>query len=135
MLEAPYILLAEDNDDDTFFAERCFAASGQKFELKRCVNGTHVVRALESCGSELPRAVILDLKMPLMDGFEALQWIRQRPAYQTLPVIVLSSSGLPEDQERARALGATEYLVKPNSLSDLERLLKNLAARLAEVSH
>ena len=132
MLGARYILLAEDSEDDTFFARRCFAASGATFELRRCADGTQLVHTLQQCGSEPPRAVILDLKMPLMNGFEALQWIRQQPAFQTLPVIVLSSSSLPEDQERARALGATEYLVKPHSLTDLQKLLADLATRLAQ---
>ena len=131
MLGAPYILLAEDSDDDTFFAQRCFAAAGQPFELRRFNNGDHLVHALRSCGADLPSAVILDLKMPLMDGFETLAWIRQQPAFGALPVIILSSSSIEEDRERARKLGATEYLVKPNSLSDLEKLLKALAMRIA----
>src|SRR5688572_2460986 len=131
MLEAPYILLAEDSDDDTFFAHRCFAAADQPFELRRCNNGDHLVHALQSCGADLPSAVILDLKMPLMDGFETLEWIRRQPAYNTLPVIILSSSPLAEDQERARVLGATEYLVKPNTLGELEKVIKDLAMRIA----
>jgi CheY-like chemotaxis protein len=130
MLKAPCILLAEDSDDETFFAERCFAASGIDFELRRATDGNQLVRALEACGTELPRAIILDLKMPLMNGFETLEWIRQRPAYRTLPVIILSSSAMAEDQDRARSLGATEYLVKPHSLLELEKLLKDLAMRL-----
>jgi CheY-like chemotaxis protein len=131
MLEAPYILLAEDSDDDSFFAQRCLAASGQLFKLRRCSNGNDLIHELQSCGIDLPAAVILDLKMPLMDGFETLDWIRRQAAYAALPVIILSSSALAEDQERARALGASEYLVKPGSLADLERLLKDLAARIA----
>ena len=131
MLGASYILLAEDSDDDTFFARRCFAAAGQPFELRRCANGDDLVHTLQSCGADLPTAVILDLKMPLMDGFEALEWIRREPAYQSLPVIILSSSPLAEDQERARVLGASEYLVKPNTLLELEKVLKELAVRIA----
>lgn len=134
MLEALSILLADDSDDDAFFTQRCFAVSGHPFEIRRCSNGTELVRALESCGPELPRAVILDLKMPLMDGFETLQWIRRQPALLALPVVILSSSGLQEDQDRARALGATEYLVKPTSLAQLERMIKDLLARLSRPS-
>ena len=130
MLKAPYILLAEDSDDDTFFARRCFAASGITFDLQRCADGKELVATLERCGSAPPCAVILDLKMPLMDGFETLQWIRQQPAYQKLPVVILSSSGLAQDRNRARELGASEYLVKPNTLAELERVLKELAERL-----
>ncbi len=131
MLEAPYILLAEDSDDDNYFAQRCFAASDIRFELRRCTDGSDVVRHLESCGSDLPRAIILDLKMPLMDGFETLEWIRRHAACRSMTVVILSSSGLAEDRERARLLGASEYLVKPHSLGDLEKMLKDLAMRLA----
>src|SRR5688572_31076372 len=134
MLEAPLILLADDSDDDAFFARRCFAISGHPFEIRRCSNGTELIRALESCGPNLPRAVILDLKMPLMNGFETLQWIRRQPSLLTLPVIILSSSSLQEDQDRARALGATEYLVKPTSLAQLERMIKDLLSRLSQPS-
>ena len=134
MLEALYILLADDSDDDAFFAQRCFAAAGQAFEIRRCSNGAELIRALESCGSDLPRAVVLDLKMPFMDGFETLQWIRGQPSLRTLPVVVLSSSSLQEDQDRARALGASEYLVKPSTLHQLERMIKDLLSRLSQSS-
>ena len=134
MLEALYILLADDSDDDAFFAQRCVAAAGQAFEIRRCSNGAELIHALASCGADLPRAVILDLKMPLMDGFETLQWIRRQPTFRSLPVVVLSSSSLQEDQDRARSLGANEYLVKPSSLHQLERMIKDLLTRLSQLS-
>jgi CheY-like chemotaxis protein len=130
MLKAPYILLAEDSDDDTFFARRCLAAAGIHIELKRCSDGLEVCDALKSCGEDLPLAVVLDLKMPLMDGFETLQWIREQPAFRHLPVIILSSSDMQQDVARAKKLGCTEYLVKPHSLTELERLLKAMIERL-----
>jgi CheY-like chemotaxis protein len=130
MLEAPYILLAEDNDDDTYFARRCFAAAGIQLELKRCSNGVEITTELKGCGAHLPLAVMLDLKMPFMDGFDTLKWIREQPALAHLPVVILSSSGLEEDRKRAKALGCSEFLVKPSSLGDLELLLKKLVERL-----
>lgn len=130
MLEAPYILLAEDSDDDTFFARRCLAAAGISLNLKRCSNGVEILTELKNCGSHLPLAVILDLKMPLMDGFDTLKWIREQPAFAHLPVVIFSSSGLDEDRNRAAALGCTEFLVKPSSLADLEKTLKELVERL-----
>ena len=130
MLEAPYILLAEDSDDDTYFARRCFAAAGIQLELKRCSNGVEVTTELKNCGKHLPLAVMLDLKMPLMDGFDTLKWIREQPSLAHLQVVIFSSSGLDEDRKRARALGCNEFLVKPTSLADLEKLLKDLVERL-----
>ena len=130
MLEVPYILLADDSDDDTFFAHRCFAAAGTQIELKRSRNGLALISELQKSPSHLPLAIILDIKMPLMDGFDTLKWIRGQSSYSHLPVIILSSSDMEEDRFRAHQLGCSEFLVKPTQLSDLETLLKNLIERL-----
>jgi CheY-like chemotaxis protein len=130
MLEAPYILLAEDNDDDTFFARRCLAASGVQIELRRCADGLQLCDTLKKCDDDLPLGIVLDLKMPLMDGFETLKWIREQPAFGHLPVVILSSSDMPQDRARAEKLGCTEYLVKPFELANFEQLLKGLVERL-----
>ncbi|MGZ8901864.1 MAG: response regulator, partial [Limisphaerales bacterium] len=124
MVQEPYILLAEDSDDDTYFTKRCFAGAGISLKLKRCVNGVEVLSELKDCGPHLPLAVLLDLKMPLMDGFDTLKWIREQPAFAHLPVVIFSSSGLDEDRNRAMALGCTEFLVKPTSLANLAKMLK-----------
>jgi CheY-like chemotaxis protein len=130
MLKARYILLGEDSEDDTFFARRCFTEAGIPFELERCWNGVELCAHLERCGDDLPVAVLLDLKMPLMDGFETLKWIREHPRFSHLPVIILSSSGMFEDRERAQKLQCTEYLVKPNTLAELAVILNQLSQRL-----
>lgn len=130
MLEARYILLGEDSEEDTFFARRCFTEANIPLRLERCWNGVELCAYLERCGNELPIAVLLDLKMPLMDGFETLKWIREHPKFSHLPVIILSSSGMVEDRERAKKLKCTEYLVKPNTLAELTTVLTDLAHRL-----
>lgn len=132
MLGAPFILLAEDSEDDSFFTLRCFAATGVAVEVRRCRDGEEICSALQACTDGLPWAVVLDLKMPRMDGFETLEWIRRQPNFQDLPVVVLSSSGMEIDRTRAEKLGATEYLVKPNSLPGLEVLVKELVHRLLQ---
>lgn len=130
MLGDPFIFLAEDSEDDSYFTQRCFAATGVAVEVRRWRNGEEICSALQACGETLPWAVVLDLQMPRMDGFETLEWIRRHPNFQDLPVVVLSSSGMEIDRMRAEKLGATEYLVKPNSLHDLEVLVKELVHRL-----
>ena len=130
MLEEPYILAADDSADDTFFAERCFAAAGTELHLKHCTNGLEIQSTLESCGPALPLAIILDLKMPFLDGFETLKWIRGHASFAHLPVYILSSSDLEEDRFRAHLLGCTDFLVKPMELDDLEKLIKILVERV-----
>ena len=61
----------------------------------------------------LPHCIFLDLKLPLIDGFEVLEWLRQQPSLAHIGVLILSSSPEHRDRERARQLGAKAYLVKP----------------------
>jgi CheY-like chemotaxis protein len=130
MLKAPYILLGEDSEEDAYFAGRCFKAASIKVDLKRCANGAEVCADLKRSIGHLPLGVILDLKMPVMDGFEALKWIREQPEFATLPVIIMSSSGLEEDRVRAAKLGCTEYLIKPHTIAKLQQLFVSLVERL-----
>jgi CheY-like chemotaxis protein len=64
-----------------------------------------------------------------MDGFEVLAWLRESREFSALPAVVLSSSPQESDIERAKELGAQEYLVKPNSYHELMALLEELATR------
>jgi CheY-like chemotaxis protein len=69
--------------------------------------------------------------MPRMGGFELLQWLRADRTHRLLPALVMSSSPLPEDIQRAYELGATSYFVKPGRFEDFVELLKHLAAYLS----
>lgn len=71
----------------------------------------------------VPRLVLLDLKLPELSGFEVLEWIRKRPEYAFLPVIVLSSSSHPDDPLKAQAAGANEYLQKPANALQYTRIV------------
>jgi len=77
----------------------------------------------------LPALLLLDLKMPRMDGFEVLAWLATRLDFKDLPVVVLSSSSDDSDIQKARQLGAREYFIKPHALSDLVTMLKSLQSR------
>ncbi len=63
----------------------------------------------------MPSLLLLDLKMPQVDGFRVLQWLRENPLLKRLPVVVLSSSGEQRDVDRAHELGANGYSVKPSA--------------------
>jgi DNA-binding NarL/FixJ family response regulator len=70
--------------------------------------------------------MILDLKMPRKNGFEVLAWLRERPDFCKLPVVIFSSSEEPEDVEHAYNLGASAYLVKPSSYTSYSEVVETL---------
>ena len=123
----PMILLVEDSEDDAYFFKRAFEKSGAACSLRHVTNGAEAIDFLESAsGSEpdnLPSTIFLDLKMPIINGFEFLEWMRTQTFRSSIHVIVLSGSDYPEDKERTARLGATDYLVKPVKIQDLQRYL------------
>jgi len=133
MLDHIPILLAEDDRNDIFLMRRAFDSAGYLNPLCVVHNGQEVVDYLEGAGQfsqrdkfPLPGLVLLDLKMPLMDGFDVLAWLRGHPRFDTLPVVVLTASKLDEDVKRSRELGVYDYRVKPHAFEDLVRLLDDV---------
>lgn len=122
-------LLVEDSEDDILLLQRSFAKNKIVNPLRVVRNGQEAILYLEGTGRyrnrtqfPLPSLVLLDLKMPGVDGFEVLTWIRQQPQLKTLRVIVLTSSDAISDVNRAYQLGANSFLVKPSDLHDLNLL-------------
>jgi DNA-binding response OmpR family regulator len=74
----------------------------------------------------LPHLVILDLFMPEVDGFAVLAWMRRRRDLARIPVVVLTSSGNPDDESRARWLGASVVYRKPSNLMELGDVVREI---------
>jgi DNA-binding response OmpR family regulator len=113
------ILVVEDNEDDVFFFERALKEAGFQVPVHVVTNGEQAMRYLEGTGEFSDRArfafpvfVFLDLKLPFVDGFEVLQWMRREKRLE-VPVAVLTSSPEEKDMRKARELGASCYLIKP----------------------
>jgi len=70
--------------------------------------------------------------MPGMDGFEIINWVRAHPLFANLPIVVMSSSSEPEDQERAMELGCNRFLIKPSNVADLAKILTELYILFAD---
>jgi CheY-like chemotaxis protein len=113
------ILVAEDDDADVLLLRRAFKTANLTNPLHIARDGQEAIDFLWSrrngTDDRLPALVILDLKMPRRSGMEALHWIRQQNVLRCLPVFIFSSSARREDVERAYALGANGFLVKPAS--------------------
>ena len=133
MLDNVLILVAEDDENDIFLMRRAFDRAGIPNPLHMVRNGQEAVDYLSGSGSyaqrekyPLPGLVLLDLKMPWMDGFDVLQWLRDRDQFDSLPVVVLTSSKLQADIDKSRQLGVFDYRVKPHGFQELVKLLDDV---------
>ena len=85
--------------------------------------------------SPFPALVLLDVKMPLLNGFEVLEWIKSNENYKHIPVIMLTTSGNSEDAQKALKLGANDYIVKPVIWSDFESKVRGIGNYWAMISN
>lgn len=127
------VLYVEDEENDVLFMGRALARAGLAVDLRTVCDGDKALAYLKEeppyAGRPLPRLILLDLNLPARSGFEVLEWIRARPALNDIPVVVLSSSGRPEDRERAQRLGATAYFAKPAAMLRLVDVARELGSR------
>lgn len=133
MLNDVAILLAEDDENDIFLMGRAFDRAGIPNPLFVVRNGQEAIDYLSGTGDyakrdkfPLPGLMLLDLKMPWMDGFDVLNWLRTQQQFDTLPVVVMTSSKLQSDVDKSRQLGVYDYRVKPHGFEDLVRLLDDV---------
>jgi CheY-like chemotaxis protein len=127
------ILLVEDNEDDVFLMQRALKRAGIINPVQLAEDGRIAIDYLSGSGKfsdraayPVPKAVFLDLKLPIKDGFEVLSWIRSQPELKEMPVIILSSSSEPADVDRAAELGSNSYMVKPPTGPGILNLAKML---------
>ncbi|SFF39627.1 response regulator [Spirosoma endophyticum] len=109
---SPCVFIADDDEDDCYLLARAFSEHSPECRLQFASNGEVLLETLAQ-SKAMPSLILLDLNMPRLDGFEALQWLRKNPLYQATPVVILTTSEAQEDQQRARELGANEFITKP----------------------
>jgi CheY-like chemotaxis protein len=127
------ILVVEDSDDDVFALKRAIKKAGIGNPLQVVTDGQQAIDYLTAAADAarraefpLPFLVLLDLKLPYRDGFQVLEWIRGQAPLEAVVVVMLTGSDEPRDHERAHALGARSYLVKPAAGEDIKRLVDSL---------
>lgn len=107
------ILVVDDADDVRLALSMIMEDEGHL--VVEGADGEHVVQLARQ---HRPDLILLDLMMPVVDGFEALRQLRNDPAVRDIPVIVVSARSSPEDQELAAQLGAVDFVAKPWSTTD-----------------
>jgi len=109
------ILLVEDNPVDVELTLRAFARRKMANPVEVARDGEEVLAMIDrwETGDPLPVAILLDLKLPRVDGLEVLRRIKTHERFRSLPVVVLTTSTDDKDIETAYRLGANSYIVKP----------------------
>jgi CheY-like chemotaxis protein len=135
-MSSPNILLAEDDDNDIFFMRRALQKAEVNLPLQVVTNGQDAIDYLGGTGKfadrtkhPVPSIMLLDLKMPFLDGFEVLAWIGSQPELKELLVCVLTSSAEERDRQRAMQLGAKGYFVKPPTIEMIKEVMRSLKER------
>ncbi len=111
-------------DDDAFIRRPLeFILREEGFAPRTAANGEEGLAKLEG---ERPDLIVLDVMMPGIDGFDVCRRVRTDARFSSIPVILLTAKGQESDRERALAVGATEFMSKPYSPSELLRRVREI---------
>ena len=108
------ILVVEDQEDNRQILRDLLGNAG--YELTEAENGEEAITA---AGKQRPDLILMDIQLPIMDGYEATRRIRTNPDLRSVPIIAVTSYALAGDEDKALAAGCDGYVTKPYSPRDL----------------
>jgi DNA-binding response OmpR family regulator len=109
------ILLAEDDEDDKELIMLAFKKVSSKHTLHIADNET-----------ELPCLIVLDLNMPILNGLQTLEALKDRKRFQKIPKVIFTTSDSKVDKARCLSTGAIDYVVKPTKMADIEKTVQSM---------
>ncbi len=122
------ILIVDDTPDDIELTTIALEATRREISIRSATDGQSALAMLKN-GHELPELILLDLKMPCMDGIEVLHEIHAEDRLRDIPVVVVTSSCLESDRAEAIAAGASDYIQKPLNLGQFSKALEAMLQR------
>jgi CheY-like chemotaxis protein len=135
------ILVAEDDPHDAYLLKRAFIQAGIDVHMEFVQDGEQVIHYLKGINGfadrkqhPFPELLLLDLKMPKLNGFDVLRWLRGQDGLKRLLVTVLSSSNRPTDVNRAYDLGVNSYLIKPSAFEKLSKTVEHIRDYWLEIN-
>lgn len=120
------VLLVDDSADDAELSLLALRRSGIAADVDWVRDGVEAMRWLEAGGAQRVDLILLDLKMPHMDGYEVLRRVKADPAMRRIPIAVMASTHGTPELDRCFELGADGYLVKPLEGEALQRIVEQL---------
>ena len=130
MTRLPNILLVDDNEMDVKIALRAFKQAALKNNIYVAHNGQECLDFVRRQGgfkdaTQYPRPdiILLDISMPVLDGFGVLKVLKQDDAYKDIPIVILTASNNENDVKNCYALGANSYIQKPVAYEDFVKVV------------
>jgi len=129
----PTVLIADDSPDDCLVAMRAWDESHLGFDVRFVHDGRELLDYLHRrrkyrsvANLPWPRLILLDLNMPRKDGRKVLIELRAHPEWRHIPTVVFSDSTHPQDIQTAETLGAYDFITKPATFEEYQRIIKEL---------
>ncbi|MCW3082418.1 response regulator [Segetibacter sp.] len=120
---AMHILMADDDKDEFLILQEAAEKAGEKLQLSYAGNWLELWRFILKT---LPDVLFLDINMPVKDGIECLQLLRKERKYDEVPILIYSTSVSKADIDNAYKNGANYFIVKPNAIDDITKIIKKL---------
>jgi CheY-like chemotaxis protein len=124
-------LVADDDANDLQLLRKAISETALEMELQEVRDGEELVQYLKGEAGfgdrkryPIPDLILIDLKMPRMDGLQVLDWLREHPEHGRLAKVMLSGSGLDEDVQEAYRRGANTYFTKPTDFEQFQKLIR-----------
>ena len=136
----PPILYAEDNENDIELSLLAFQESHIRNQIDVVNDGQQVIDYLMCEGAYQnrerinPVVILLDIKMPKVDGIEALRFIRSKESLKNIPIVMLTSSAMERDMVESYELGANAYVIKPVDFNEFMQSVKDIGVFWAIVN-
>ena len=124
-------MVIDDDEDDRFFIELALRYEPNPCRVLSASGGQQALDLLAQLPTP-PDLILLDLNMPMMTGFEVLEQLKQSATYALIPVVILTTSAESTDQQRARWLGATDFMTKPTTYDGLNVIAERIRRVLVE---
>ncbi|MCG8614895.1 MAG: response regulator [Desulfobacterales bacterium] len=115
-------------DDTEANVDMLVEALGDDYDVMVAMDGEETLEMVEE---ERPDLILLDIMMPVMDGFEVCERLKADEATRDIPVIFLTGKADPEDKEKGMALGAIDYIIKPFDIPDVQARVKTHLEKIA----
>ena len=126
------VYLVDDDADDLEIIQEALSRNSYKGPVRTALNGLQLMKDLQAASASVkPAVIVLDLNMPLKNGFQVLEEIKTHPALNSIPVIVLTASSNKRDEIRCFELGCNFFFRKPDTMPEynpIASMVKQFAA-------